>query len=268
MTTENNGLQKCPTCKCTVLLKYFSKNKKGELKKTCDTCLEKNKIYRGNNKINRKIYYENNKEHMNNQSKIRRDNNKDEIKKKNKEYREINKEHIKERKKIYSNNHKEEEKIYRENNKEHLKELKKKWDMNNKENNKEKRNIYQKNKKNTDVNYRVLCNLRSRLWQAVKKNTKSASTKTLLGCTSDELKIHLENKFTDGMNWDNYGNEWHIDHIIPCCSFDMSSSDKQKECFHFSNLQPLWALDNMIKGGRILLEEGDILDEIRIISDI
>jgi hypothetical protein len=172
-----------------------------------------------------------------------------ENKDKKKTYEKNNKEHIKERKKLYEKN-----------NKEHIKERKKIYN----DNNKDQRNKYQKNRLDTDVNHRVLKNLRVRLYKAVKNNVKSASTKELLGCTSDELKIHLENKFTDGMNWDNYG-EWHIDHILPCCSFDMSSSDKQKECFHFSNLQPLWAIDNLIKGGRILLEEGDILDEVSII---
>jgi aspartyl-tRNA synthetase len=213
--SDISGLRRCSRCKCTMLLKYFSENRKGELFKTCDTCLEKNRKYAENHKEERK---ENTERWVMN-----------------------NKEHFKEQKKIYYKANKE--KINR------------------------KKNEWDKNKRDTDVNYRVLKNLRNRLWYAIKENTKSATTKILLGCTSEELKIHLENKFTDGMNWDNYG-KWHIDHILPCCSFDMSSSDKQKECFHFSNLQPLWAIDNMIKGGRILLEEGDILDEVPIMPDI
>jgi hypothetical protein len=268
MTTENNGLRKCSGCKCTVLLKYFSENKKGELKKTCDTCGERLKKYRlekNKEKIKQyqKTYYENNKDKIKEKSKIHYENNKEQ----KQEYFENNKEKIKQYQKIWNENNKEhvkeQKKIWNENNKESFKEYKK----TNKEKISKQKNEYMRNRLATDVNFRVLHNLRKRLWSAVKRNTKSAPTKELLGCTSEELKIHLENKFTDGMNWDNYG-KWHIDHIIPCCSFDMGSSDKQKECFHFSNLQPLWALDNLIKGGRILLEEGDILDEVPIMPDI
>jgi hypothetical protein len=234
--SDISGLRRCSRCKCTMLLKYFSENKKGELFKICDKCREKNKVrcnlYRKNTN-----YYENNKQEIIEKCKIYVENNKEKTKYYQKIYWENNKENLKDQHKIYY------------------------------ENTKEQRNKYRVDRRLTDVNFRVLCNLRKRLWEAVKNNVKSASTKTLLGCTSDELKIHLENKFTDGMNWDNYG-KWHIDHIIPCCSFDMGSSDKQKECFHFSNLQPLWAIDNLIKGGRILLEEGDILDEVSIMPDI
>ena len=51
------------------------------------------------------------------------------------------------------------------------------------------------------------------------------------------------------MSWDNYG-DWHIDHIRPCCSFDLSKIEEQEKCFHYSNLQPLWAEENMTKGGK------------------
>jgi len=61
-----------------------------------------------------------------------------------------------------------------------------------------------------------------------------------------------------GMTWDNHGTgkngkgmkEWHIDHIIPCCKFNLSKDEEQRKCFHYSNLQPLWASDNMKKGGK------------------
>lgn len=56
------------------------------------------------------------------------------------------------------------------------------------------------------------------------------------------------------MNWGNHGLEgWHIDHIIPCNAFDLSDESQQKKCFHFSNLQPLWAFENLSKGDRINL---------------
>jgi len=71
----------------------------------------------------------------------------------------------------------------------------------------------------------------------------------MLGCNVVELKEHLSRQFRPGMSWDNYG-EWHVDHIRPCISFDLSDPKQQLQCFHFSNLQPLWAKENMAKGGK------------------
>lgn len=96
-------------------------------------------------------------------------------------------------------------------------------------------------------------NLKSRLVKALKENWKSGSTLELLGCSIKEFKIHLETQFTRGMNWDNYG-LWHIDHRIPCASFDFSYSEQQEICFHYTNLQPLWAEENFRKGSKIKQE--------------
>lgn len=77
------------------------------------------------------------------------------------------------------------------------------------------------------------------------------STSELLSCTGQELKIHLESLWQEGMTWDNYGfYGWHIDHIKPIASFDLSDPEQVAECFHYSNLQPLWAADNLSKGAR------------------
>lgn len=73
---------------------------------------------------------------------------------------------------------------------------------------------------------------------------------TLLGCTVEELRAHLEKQFTSGMTWDNYG-EWHVDHIKPVTKFNLVDPAEQLLCFHFSNLQPLWAKDNIRKGNRL-----------------
>lgn len=108
---------------------------------------------------------------------------------------------------------------------------------------------YTKKKYYENINFRLSVILRGRLWKAITRNSKKSSALTLLGCTIDELKCHLEKQFTKGMNWDNYG-EWHIDHIKPCCSFDLTDLEQQKICFHYSNLQPLWAKDNMRKNGK------------------
>lgn len=93
--------------------------------------------------------------------------------------------------------------------------------------------------------------LRSRFQRAIKKSYKKTSVLSLVGCTIEFLRQYLESKFAAGMSWDNYGNNgWHIDHVKPCVSFDLSKHEEQKKCFHYSNLQPLWAKDNIRKGGK------------------
>ena len=115
-------------------------------------------------------------------------------------------------------------------------------------NNKEKFTNKQRLKRQTDENFRLTSNLRSRIWNALNGVSKSEKTKNLLGCTIEELWLHLESKFQNGMRRHNYG-EWHVDHIIPCCKFDMKNPEDQKKCFHYTNLQPLWATENLRKSG-------------------
>lgn len=76
---------------------------------------------------------------------------------------------------------------------------------------------------------------------------KHKRTLELLGCTVAELRHHLESLWTPGMCWENYG-EWHIDHRKPIAAFWLSEPAEQRACFHFTNLQPLWAADNYRKG--------------------
>lgn len=102
----------------------------------------------------------------------------------------------------------------------------------------------------TDPDFKLACVLRARLRGAIKNNYKKSSAIELLGCTIDELKEHLSAKFTEGMSFENHG-LWHIDHIMPCDAFDLTDPEQQKECFHFTNLQPLWAKDNLSKGAKI-----------------
>jgi hypothetical protein len=97
----------------------------------------------------------------------------------------------------------------------------------------------------------VAKNLRNRINLALNGISKSASTQELLGCSFDVFIQHLESQFKNGMSWGNRGRTgWHIDHIRPCASFDLSDPEQQRECFHYSNLQPLWAVDNIRKGSR------------------
>ena len=77
---------------------------------------------------------------------------------------------------------------------------------------------------------------------------ESRTTLELIGCTPSELRLHLERQLLPGMTWQNHG-QWHIDHIIPCAQFDLTDPEARRRCFHFSNLQPLWAAENIRKGG-------------------
>lgn len=100
-----------------------------------------------------------------------------------------------------------------------------------------------------DRKMRVL--LRHRLRDALKHNRRIASTISLLGCSIEFFKSYFERLFTEGMSWERFmKKEIHIDHIRPCSSFDLSIPEQQKACFHYSNLQPLWARENLRKGSK------------------
>jgi hypothetical protein len=131
----------------------------------------------------------------------------------------------------------------------------KEWVDNNKDKRRDIVNAYHERHKD-DPEYKILQALRTRLYNAVslKKNIRSEKTKVLLGCSVENLKKHLETQFTNGMTWENFGNDgWHIDHIIPCAFFDLTKPSHQKVCFNYQNLQPLWAKDNLSKRDKIPL---------------
>lgn len=87
---------------------------------------------------------------------------------------------------------------------------------------------------------------------ALKRNKKVNKSLSLLGCSVKEFKVYFENLFKEVMSWDKVlSGEIHIDHIIPCCSFDFTIEGNQYKCFHYSNLQPLWVKDNCEKYTKI-----------------
>lgn len=115
------------------------------------------------------------------------------------------------------------------------------------------RRARQRQRRADDPQFRLGENLRGRVGSAIKKvdGTKCGKTLELTGCSIDELREHLESQFTEGMSWDNYGMYgWHIDHIKPCAKFDLTVDSEQRECFHYTNLQPLWAEDNLRKAAK------------------
>lgn len=103
----------------------------------------------------------------------------------------------------------------------------------------------------TNLDFRLAQKLRARIRNALKGASKSTHTFDLLGCSLDELRAHIETLFKTGMTWENYGaGGWHLDHIKPCASFDLTDPEQQRICFHYTNLQPLWAGENLRKGAK------------------
>lgn len=141
-----------------------------------------------------------------------------------KKYREVNKDYCSQ----YS-------KKYRDSNKDYYRQYKKKWET---------------KKRHTDPLFKLSSNLRIRTWTAFKNKGYNKNTKTqeMLGVDWKVCKKHIERQFTKGMTWENSGS-WHIDHIIPL-SFANTEEELKKLC-HYSNLQPLWAVDNLIKSNVI-----------------
>lgn len=158
------------------------------------------------------------------------------------EYRKRNKERDLEKKREYYRK-------YRKSHRESISRDNKKWEVNNKDKKKE----YFRHRSKNDLGFLLRGRLRSRIYSAIRmKNAKKCmKTASLVGCTIQFLIKYLESKFTDGMSWLNNG-RWHIDHKIPCASFNLIDPEQQKKCFHYTNLQPLWAIDNFKKSDKIL----------------
>lgn len=113
--------------------------------------------------------------------------------------------------------------------------------------------VYVKKRKQEDPSYKLSLHLRSRLAHALREGHhkfKCGSHVLDLGCTVQELRIHLESLFKPGMSWDNWSKDgWHLDHIIPLSLFNLTDPAQFKDACHYLNLQPLWAKDNLRKGG-------------------
>jgi len=121
------------------------------------------------------------------------------------------------------------------------------------EHNREKSREYEKNKRETNLLYKVSKNITSDLSKFVKLSNVTKNNKTMkyLGCDPHQLRKHLESQFTEGMTWENYGvNGWHIDHKLPK-TLVMYENDLYL-IYNYKNLQPLWFIDNIRKSNKIL----------------
>jgi hypothetical protein len=212
----------CKECEQNLFNSEFHKCKGGKLgtRSICKECTKRKR--QGDSKE----YYYKNKERLLNQKKEYYENRKEQIKEKNK-------------KRYYENQIKYQTSArdrYHKSNPDHRRMIK---------------NTYYHNKRKNNPCDKIRQNLSRRIRDFIKKD--NITTQDLLGCSFEEFQKYLESLFLSGMNWENYGvHGWHIDHIIPCDSFDLSNSNQIKQCFHFSNLQPLWAKDNIKKSNKII----------------
>ena len=202
-------MKKCTKCNTDKECQMFGKDSKRKdgLNSWCRVCCS--------------AYYSNNKNRIQSQNKIYREKMKDVVKEKREEYFEAHKEEKAEY-----------DREYRIRNADTIRKYKKEWE----------------NRNRTDPIFKLKRNLRRRIHHMIVGNRKSASSIELLGCSAEEFKSYLESKFQPGMTWENYGvRGWHVDHIRPCCDFDLTDASQQKQCFNYKNCQPLWEADNLRK---------------------
>ena len=111
---------------------------------------------------------------------------------------------------------------------------------------------YEIEKLKIDPIFKLKKTLRKRILQAIKGKCKVGSAIRDMGCTPEKLKLHLESLFQPGMIWNNHGTYgWHIDHIVPLASFDLTDREQFLKACHYTNLQPLWARDNLSKSDKV-----------------
>ena len=242
---KQNSLKNAEKDKCVITTETKTNVENLHWKDITDPKLRKkmkNKAWREANKNYFKTYRETNRNELLLKKRIYYNNNKDKLllqkkenykydKHKRKAYYEANKD------KPSNKTDKDKRKAYYEANKDKIRILKK---------------DYRKKNKN-NIKFKLPSILRRRLRCALKGNYKTGSAVKDLGCSIDELKSYLESKFLSGMSWDNYGfYGWHIDHIKPLASFDLTDRKQFLEACHYKNLQPLWAKDNLIKGDKLI----------------
>lgn len=211
----------CIKCKIEKPLSNF-KNKRGE----CNDCIKMlQKEYYQKNKVERIIkaqdYYKNNTDKIKTKSKERYIEKRQIYKQKSKEYYSKNRDCIVKKVSEYRNAN---------------------------------RDIINKKRRDKQYYKSPVAKIKSSLYNRLNKIIKYKELRvykkqiSFLGCTAKELKFHLESKFLPTMTWENYGKLWHIDHIIPCAHFDLTKEEDQKKCFHYTNLQPLFAVTTTVDG--------------------
>lgn len=244
----------CRTCKKRLPLSSFEYTAYGE-RLECRQCraeryknkyhsdqefreqeLVKCRLWQKNNKAHIREYWQKNKKKYLMWAKQWRERNKDKVAENNKKWKEKNRDKVRLLNKIWRQNNLEKARVSsRKCSKNHRKE----------------RQAYWRSKYQSDSIFKMTDHLRNRIRKVLKScNTKkSLHSIKLLGCNPFQLKNYIENKFNAEMSWENYGRlGWHLDHVRPLASFDLSDPEQQKIAFHYTNLQPLWWHENLKKG--------------------
>jgi len=209
------------------------------------------------NKLNAagKVYRQLNKEKLSKKAKERYLKNKEKWSLRQKEYRKENVKKIKSSTKTYYESNKSriqsKHKVYNELNKDKIKKQRQEYYQRNKRKILDYNQSYHENKLKSNTQYRLAYILRCRLRTALNKKYKAGHAVKDIGCSIEELKSYLESKFLPGMTWDNHTqNGWHIDHIKPLSMFDLTDRVQFLQACHYTNLQPLWAHDNLTKSDK------------------
>lgn len=233
----------CKRCSDVKLISEFgkNKNKKDGLSIYCKEC--ENKRYR--------LYNKNNPDKRRATAKKWLEKNKEKYKEIVKNYLEKNPHMVSSvRLKKYRENpefvekEKERGRLYYQNNLEKIREKRKLYYHNNKEQERKKSNEWKRNKLKIDPLERIKKNIRDRVREYLTGENKSKRTFDIIGLDKENFKSYIENKFTDGMSWENYG-DWHLDHIKPL--YLAENEEDLLKLNHYTNLQPLWVEDNLKK---------------------
>ncbi len=142
------------------------------------------------------------------------------------------------------------------NKKEYLSKQHKEWKNLNPDYYKNYGRIYDSNRRLVDPKYKMIKNYRCCIIGAIKRNRvrtiKKSHSLDLIGCKWEEAIAHIEKQFKNGMQWDNHGKVWHIDHIIPLSFFNLENETEQRLAFYYGNLQPLFCSENISKGKNLI----------------
>lgn len=174
----------------------------------------------------------------------------DKAKSAKKAYYERNRERILQQKRDYYLRKMDAINQYRERNKSKISAQNSRWHRKNRDRIRPRKREESRRRYSNPANRVVLAH-RRHVGRMLKGLSKPDCSEGLLGCRFEEFIDYIKAQFKLGMTMENYGKKWHIDHIIPCSAFDMTNESEVRQCFHFSNMRPMWAKANMRKGAKI-----------------
>lgn len=256
----------CGCCKATKDGSEFPKNKnsKDGLYSYCKQCVSERRK-RDYDPAKAKARYQRKREELLEQKKVYYAAKKEEIRSRRQKYRDENREKVRQQTREFYEKNKAKRRAdamrqYHKNRERRLVVMRQ-WAAKNMEYKKDYNRKYRpvlnarcRHRLQFDLQFRIANRLRCRLYQSIKRRRlkKACSFTKALGCTMEFLIAYLESMFEPGMTWDNWALDgWHIDHIRPLASFDLSDKEQFREACHYTNLQPLWAAENLSKGDRV-----------------